>query len=662
MTIIQIQRVLFLVVTLFLLIACSDPEQLDYSGPFADWPTYGGAPGGGHYSAATQITPANVYRLEKAWEYRSGDVRYAGAYDITYPNGKKVPALSSAWQLTPLLINNTLYGCTAFNRMFALNPDTGKEIWSYNPNVDISKEVIVNCRGVSSWQDSEAKDVDCNHRIIMGTMDGRLIAVDGRIGTPCKEFGENGEVNLKAGLGELSEIEYSTTSPPAILGDKIIIGAMVLDKLQRNMPGGVVRAYDARSGKLLWFWDPIPPGQQTEFNYAGQPQFTRSTTNVWSIISVDVKRNLIFLPTGNTSVDYFGGLRKGSDYYSSSVVALDGNTGKVVWHFQMVHHDIWDYDTPAQPTLFDIERDGRRIPALAQPTKMGHLFVLNRETGEPLFPVEERIVPQEFAVADENLSPTQPFPTKPLPLHPSRLDVDDAWGLTFWDRNACVEKINRLRNNGIFTPPSLMGSMFYPSDYGGNNWDTPAIDPRKNVAILNTRFLPASLKLVQRKECDSNPYTGGSLLLGTPYCVDLQLLLSPLGFPCNKPPWGVLVAIDLNKGEINWQVPLGTLEEIAPWPLSQIKGPPNIGGPTVTASGLIFIAGTPDQYLRAFSTETGQELWKAKLPTGGHANPMTYRSTQDGKQYVLITAGGHFGMSGLGQLPGDYIVAFALTD
>jgi quinoprotein glucose dehydrogenase len=424
------------------------------------------------------------------------------------------------------------------------------------------------------------------------------------------------------------------------------------------MPSGVVRAYDARSGELEWFWDPVPPGQSPALDENGEPQYRRGSSNVWSIISVDEARDLVFLPTGNTSTDFYGGLRDELDYYSSSVVALRGSTGELVWHFQMVHHDIWDYDTPAQPTLFEFERDGQLTPALAQPTKMGNLFLLNRETGEPLFPVEERPVPQGGEVAGEYLSPTQPFPTRPAPLHPHTLEAEDAWGFTFWDRNACRDKIASLRNEGIFTPPSLQGSLFYPSDFGGNNWGTPAVDPRRNIAVLNTRFIPAELKLIPRDQCEGSR----GPQMGTPYCLKLEPLTSPLGAPCNKPPWGTLVAVDLNRGEKLWEVPLGTMEKVAPWPISLMRGPPNIGGPAVTASGLVFIASSTDQYLRAFSTESGEELWKRELPTGGHATPMTYRAGAEQKQYIVITAGGHFGMAQFGQMPSDYIIAFALPD
>ena len=652
--------ILALLLAAALLTSCGQPEKIDYSGPTADWASYGASEGGGHYSAATQINADNVMQLEQVWEYRSGDVRMPGDGTVTYPNGEQFPAMGSGWQLTPLLVNETLYGCSAFNRLFALDPRTGEELWSVDPDVDISQEVMVNCRGVSSWQGEPNSDGICAHRIFMGTMDGRLLAVDGATGQACQDFGTNGTVNLKAGLGEHLEYEYSAHSPGAILGDKLIMGAMVLDRVHNDMPSGVVRAFDVRSGEKVWHWDPIPPGQTPELDANGDPVYQRGSSNVWSIISVDTQRNLVFLPTGNTSTDFYGGLRDNLDFYSSSVVALNGSTGELVWHFQMVHHDIWDYDTPSQPTLFEFQRDGETIPALAQPTKMGHLFLLNRETGEPLFPVEERPVPQGGEVTGEYLSPTQPFPTRPPPLHPSRLGPEDAWGFTFWDKSACRDTLAGLHNEGIFTPPSTRGSLFYPSDFGGNNWGSPALDPVRNIAVLNSRFIPAILKLTPREQCGKSSAT--SPQLGTPYCLEVAPVLSPLGVPCNEPPWGTLVAVDLDRGEILWETALGTLEHIAPWPVSMIKGPPNVGGPAVTASGLTFIAGSTDQYLRAFDTETGEELWKAPLPTGGHATPMTYRAGKDQKQYVVITAGGHFGMAAFGQVPSDHIIAFALPD
>lgn len=630
---------------------CDEDPIIDYTGPTADWQFYAASPGGGHFSPATQITPENVHALEPAWEYRSGDFR------VGTSTGGKRGLPSSSWQITPLMIEDTLYACTAFNRIIALNPETGEEKWSYDPQVDVSTELLVNCRGVSSWQAKQKIGAACEHRILMGTMDGRMIAVDAVNGKPCKDFGENGQIDLKEGLGEISQNEYSVSSPPAIIGNKVITGAFVLDRTHNNMPSGVVRAYDVITGKLIWYWDPIPPGQTPTIDEQGKPLYKRGTSNVWSIISVDEERDLVFLPTGNTSTDFFGGVRDNLDYFSSSVVALNASTGNLVWHYQMVHHDIWDFDTPAQPTLFDFERDGETIPALAQPTKMGLLFLLNRETGEPLFPVEERSVPQNWAVEGEYLSPTQPFPTIPAPLHPLSFNPEDAFGFTPWDKSACQKQISGLRNEGIYTPPSLQGTLFYPSDYGGNNWDTPAIDPQRKLIIMNTRLVAAILKLIPRAQCHQFPTAGKQL--ETPYCVTIEPLLSPLGAPCGPRPWGKLTALNYNTGELVWERPFGTLEELAPWPVSMMEGPPNIGGSVLTASGLTFIASTTDFYFRAFSTETGEELWKAKLPTGGHTTPMTYRAKANQKQYVIISAGGYFSMD---EPTGDHLIAYALPD
>jgi quinoprotein glucose dehydrogenase len=385
--------------------------------------------------------------------------------------------------------------------------------------------------------------------------------------------------------------------------------------------------------------------------------YERGTTNVWSIISVDQERNLVFLPTGNTSSDYYGGHReKDWDYYSSSVVALDGDTGELVWNFQMVHHDVWDYDTPSQPTLFDFKQDGKIIPALAQPTKMGHLFFLNRETGEPLFPVEERPVPQEGKVPGEYLSPTQPFPVRPVPLHPYGLQNEELFKLHPFD-TSCADKLASIRDEGIFTPISLEGTLLYPSPLGGNNWGAPALDEPRNSIILNTNRAAMIFTLIPQADCKPGP--GIRPQKGTAYCLKQEQLLSSVGAPCNGFPMATLVSVNLTEGEINWEVPLGTFQNMIPVIGRFFEGSITLGGPITTASGITFIASTPDNFLRAFNTDTGAELWKGQLPAPGIATPMTYRISSDDKQYVVIAAGGHWGLP---SVEGSYLVAFALPD
>jgi quinoprotein glucose dehydrogenase len=629
-------------ITFLCLTGCNKlPELVIPPGTVSDWPSYGATPGGTHYSPADQITPDNVMHLEQVWEHRSGDIRQGNYSPDNF-------VTQSSLQVTPIMVEDRLYYCSPFNRIYALNAETGEELWSFESGVDRDADILPNCRGVSSWQ-SGKKGV-CEHRIITGTLDARLIALDAETGERCTDFGKNGEVDITHGLSEHGPSEYSITSPPAILGDRIITGAMVLDNHRTGVPSGVVRAYDVRSGDFLWAWNPVKPGSKTTNN---DGSYLGGTTNVWSIISVDEKRNMVFVPTGNTSPDYYGAHRGDLDFYSSSVIALDGGSGELIWHYQMVHHDIWDYDTPAQPTLVDIKVDGELIPAVVQVTKMGMTFVLNRETGKPLWPVQERAVPQDGGVPEEYLSPTQPFPTHIPHLIKTPLTKKDAWGLTFWDTNECAELIAEKGAKGIYTPPSLEGAVNYPSNAGGNNWGSPAIDPYSRIMVVYTVRVPGVTKLIPRKECKGSFQQQA----GTPYCVETGFLMSSLGVPCTEPPWGTLDAIDLESGEYLWSVPMGTSRDIAPFPIWWIKGLPGIAAPMMTKTGLIFSGIANEHVLRAFDLKNGKELWQADLPTAANALPMTYQLRSDGRQFVVVAAGGHWGG---GSPPGDHIVAFAL--
>ena len=635
----------------------------DPARPAAAWPSWGGDAGGRRYSPLDEITRANVERLEVAWTHRNGDVS----------DGHGAVPSTSAFQATPILADGTLYLCTPFNRVLALDPETGAERWSYDPDLDLSgrygNQLV--CRGVATWFDPQAGGVrPCRRRIFSATNDARLIALDAATGSPCADFGEAGQVDLNPGAGpQRWKGEYQVTSPPAILGDVVVVGSAVSDNQRTDAPSGVVRAYDTRSGALRWSWDLAPPNADPALPRAAGSGYLLGTPNVWAPMSVDAERGLLFVPTGNPSPDYYRGQHPAMDHYGSSVVALDGATGRVVWHFQTVHHDLWDFDVPAQPTLASLRRNGEALPAVIQTTKVGHLFVLHRETGRPLFPVEERPVPQR-GVPGERLSPTQPFPLRPPSLVPQDLAPEQAWGLTTLDQRWCRDRIASLRFEGVFTPPSVEGTLMVPGNGGGSNWGGIAVDPERQLAIANTMNIPWVVTLVPRGELERRRRGGGhrrgsqkergvefAPQDGTPYAMLRQLLLSPLGLPCNPPPWGTLAAVDLARGEIRWQVPFGTVRDLSPLPLPLSWGVPSIGGPLVTASGLVFIGAALDDYLRAFDVETGEELWRSRLPAGGQATPMTYRVREGSRQFVVIAAGGH---ARAGSRLGDHLIAYAL--
>ncbi len=637
---------------------CDRPLDLDYSGPTADWPHWGGDRGASHFSPLDQITPENVERLEVAWTHRSGD------YDDGSGRSK-----TTSLQVTPLVVNDLLYYCTPYMRVFALDPETGEERWSFDPDLQERHgegPYPLICRGVSYWQDSRApRGAACRKRIFYGTADSELIALDADTGRPCDDFGEGGRVALREGIGDAAPWEYHPTSPPQVIGDLVVLGALVADNVRVDAPAGVVRAFDARSGSLVWAWDPVPPGFTGEPDPETGRRYAAGTPNIWSIMTGDAERGLVFVPTGNPSPDLFGGGRRGLDYYGSSTVALDASNGEVVWRFQSVHNDVWDYDTPSPPTLFRMDGVGGGAPGLLQTTKMGHVFLLDRETGRPLYPVEERAVPQD-GVPEEKLSPTQPFPTHPAPLHPQDLDPEDAFGFTPLDRAYCRRQIERYRYDGIFTPPTIEGSIQMPHTSGGMNWGGVAIDEERGLAIVNQIQFAIVNQLIPRAEAetlDASDFVYPQEfyeMRGAPYAIRRFPLLSQFGAPCNPPPWGALIAIDLESGRVAWRRPLGTLRGLAPFPVWLIfrdYGAPAFGGGMSTASGLYFIGASVDRYFRAFDVETGEELWRDRLPFHGNAVPLTYRLRPDGRQFVVIAAGGNPLAS-----MGDALVAYALPD
>jgi quinoprotein glucose dehydrogenase len=617
------------------------------------WPAYGNDPGGSRYADVDQITADNVDALETAWSYRTGDL------------GEGFPSRGRmAFEATPIVLDGVLFLSTPYGQIHALDAADGRRLWRFDAELPNDRHYAENTsRGVSAWRDDQsAAGSSCAVRIFAGTLDARLLALDAATGQPCDDFGDGGAVDLNAGSRPRDTGNYLVTSPPAIWGDLVITGSAVGDNRAVDLELGIVRAFDARSGALRWSWDPIPRSPDNPVYAEWSEAAARATgaANAWSVLSVDADRGLVFVPVGSASPDFYGGERPGDNRHANSLVALDAATGAVRWAQQLVHHDLWDYDVPAQPVLMNLRRDGVDVPAVVQATKMGMLFVFHRETGAPLFEVTERPAPQDGAPG-EVLSPTQPFSALPPLVDHGPLTADDAWGLTFWDRGRCAALLDRYRSDGIYTPPTTQGTILWPGYSGGSNWGSVAIDPVRQLVIANVNHLPFVVQLIEREDLqavrESGAYPDAEFARqsGTAYGMRRELIASPLGVPCTAPPWGTLAAVSLTSGEIAWQVPLGTSRDLAPWPIWFIDGVPNMGGSVVTSSGLVFIAAATDNYLRAFHVETGAELWRGRLPAGGQATPMTYRL--DGRQYVVIAAGGHGGM---GTTRGDHVVAFAL--
>jgi len=617
-----------------LLLACIAAQ------PALAWEHWGGDAGGTRFSSIAQITPANVNNLVRAWEFHTGDLETRPATAMA----------SSKFEATPLFVEGSLVICTPFNEVIALDPGTGAEKWRFDPHISTTQRPAnrFNCRGVAYWVDPQAASgAACRSRIFTATNDVRIIALDARTGQPCTGFGDNGEVKIDVGMKLVWPGEFQFTSAPLVSRGVVVVGSSIADNVRVDAPLGTVRAFDARTGQPRWSFDPLEH-QGIEAGHA----------NVWAPLSADEERGLVFLPTGSPSPDFWGGKRAGNNEHANSVVALKIETGVIAWAFQAVHHNVWDYDVPAQPTLARIDTGQGLRDVVIQPTKQGLLFVLDRDTGQPVWPVEERAVPQ-YGAEGEHLSPTQPFPTHVPTLLPQHLSADDAFGLiSFWDRAHCREQLARVRNDGLYTPPSTQGTLIFPMTGGGVNWGGAAFDPGSQIVYVNTSRAANILTLVPAGETRGyKPPAGVDFgpQRGAPFAVTRSLAASQLGMPCNPPPWGVLTAVDLKAGRILWESTVGTLEDRAPLGMAFHWGTPLVNGVLVTGGGLVF-TGAQDAYLRAFDAKTGTELWQGRLPVPGVANPMTY--VWNGEQYVVIAAGGH---SEAGTSIGDSVVAFRLA-
>jgi quinoprotein glucose dehydrogenase len=623
-----------------------------------DWAYYGHDAGGTRYSPLTQINRENVKNLRVAWTFHTGDIS----------DGSGRPKRSGL-ETTPILVDGILYLTSPFNRVFAVNPETGKQLWVFDPMIELAGDYgdgLIN-RGVATWLDpTRAKGKRCRRRIFEATLDARLIALDAATGDPCMDFGNRGQISLRD-VARYIPGGYHMTSPPAVIDDIVVVGSAIDDNSRVDMPSGAVRAFDARTGALRWKWEPLPPNDPDAAAPSASPNpnaakvWRTGAGNAWSVMVVDPERDLIFVPTGSASPDYYGGMRAGDNKWADSIVALRAKAGELAWGFQLVHHDLWDYDSASPPLLTTLQHDGKSVPVVIQGNKTGFLYVLNRDTGVPVFPVEERPVPQSD-VPGEVTSPTQPFPLAPPALVPQKLSADDAYGITPADRDYCHERLKALRNDGLFTPPSLQGSLSEPGNVGGMNWSGYAFDPQHSLLLVNTNNVAAEMGVIAAdKYWDAKENEKGDLeytqQYGAPYGMFRTFLVAKAHhLPCTPPPWGTLAAVDVAQGTIRWQVPLGSFAPNKPVvPL----GAMSLGGPIVTAGGLVFIAGTVvDPAIRAFDVETGKEIWKFDLPTPGAATPMTYQVRPGGKQYLVIAAGGHAKVTEEKQT--DEVVAFTL--
>lgn len=621
-----------------------------------NWEHWGNTTAGTRFAALDQITPANIGQLKVAWTAHTGD--------IPQSNGS-----GAEDQNTPLQVGDTVYTCTAYGKVIALDADTGAQRWKFDPQG--SAPNWQRCRGLGYYDQSAvsaqsaapaATATSCIKRILLPTIDARLIAINALTGLACDDFGDHGTVDLKVGMGEVKPGYYQQTSTPLVAGELVIVGGRVADNFATGEPPGVVRAYHVLTGELAWAWDPGNPAI-TRWPPAGQT-YTRGTPNVWSAMSYDAKLGLVYLPTGNATPDFFAGERtRLDDQFSSSVVALEAATGKVRWTFQTTHHDLWDFDLPAQPLLYDIPDDkGGTLPALAQVTKQGEIFLLDRLTGKPLAEVQERPVPQG-SVPGERYSPTQPFSVGMPAIGNATLTESDMWGATPFDQLLCRIQFKGMRVEGVYTPPGLDRALQFPGSLGGMNWGSVSVDPTSSLMFVNDMRLGLANHMIPR----ANIAAGASGIEmgvvpqeGTPFGAMRERFLSQLGIPCQKPPFGTMTAIDLKTRKIAWQVPVGTVQDTGPLGIRMHLpipiGMPTLGASLATQSGLLFFAGTQDFYLRAFDSRTGREIWKARLPVGSQSGPMTYVSPKTGKQYIVVSAGG------ARQSPdrGDYVIAYAL--
>ncbi|SEM18098.1 quinoprotein glucose dehydrogenase [Pseudoxanthomonas sp. GM95] len=625
-----------------------------------DWAHYGGAPGGGQYSPLTQVTPGNVGRLKVAWSFHTGE-QGAGLPD---PERRRFEA-------NPLVVDGRMYLTTGTDIVFALDAATGIKLWSFDPKIARDKHYSDPAsRGVTYWRDPQAAAGSaCATRIVFGTLDARLIALDAGNGQPCAGFGTAGTIDLHVGIDSRDQSEspwrnYAVTSPPVIAGDVLVSGSSVGDNRAHKQEQGVVRGYDVRTGQLVWRWDPVP--RNADDPRAAGWQVDQASTvgsaNAWPPLSVDPALGLVYVPTGSASPDYYGGERVGDNRDANSLVALDAKTGRRVWAQQLVHHDLWDYDLASQPALATVQTAQGPREAVLQATKTGFLFAFDRRNGEPVFPISEVPVPASD-VPGEHASPTQPMPEPALRLaRHAPLTAADAWGVLPSSKQACAKLIGGLRSEGIFTPPSVRGTIASPGWGGGINWGGIAIDPARQLAIMPVMEVPMQVALIPRADYDALtseeartrfPGQEFNSMDGTPYAMRRGTLLSPSGTPCVAPPWGKLVAVNLRTRTVAWERPLGTLEDMLPW-LPLEVGMPMLGGAVSTASGLTFIAAAADARLRAFDSMTGKELWSSKLPAGGHATPSVY--AVNGTQYIAIAAGGR---EGLGKLD-DALVVYTL--